>query len=246
MGKIKVLVISSCSGEKKFSIDNPAIARDLDNFELRMKKEEELQHLRIKAKEMFISSQNKYIEEGIKTLKENGVSIDYSFISSGYGYLNSEDYVIPYDVNFSAMSAYDIEKRGDFLRLNQETAFSAKNYDLVFFLLGHEYLRALNLPFRDIKKETKQIFFVTKSDEKVIHDVSGILRMEIGNDEVKTLNIKSSDLKGYIFKLIANESSNIDVMSKIYNQPSYIDEIVNKNKDLRVNSKTQLSLFDLS
>lgn len=246
MDKMKILVVSSCSGEKKYSIDNPAIARELDSFELRMQKEEEFENFRIKAKEMFISSQNKYIEEGIKILKENNVNVDYSFISSGYGYLNAEDYVIPYDVNFSAMSAYDIEKRGDFLRINQETAFSAKNYDLVFFLLGHEYLRALNLPFKDIKEETKQIFFVTKSDEKVIHDISGIIRMEVGNEEVKILNVKSSELKGYIFKLIANESSKIDVMEKIYHQPSYIDEIINKNKDLRTNEKTQLSLFDLS
>lgn len=241
---MKVLIISSCSGEKKFSSANSALAKDLDDFELRMKKEEELSKYKIKAREMFISSQNKFIEEGLKILEQNEYIVEYSFISSGYGYITSEDYVIPYDVNLSVMSAYDNEKRGDFFKINEEICFSAKNYDLIFFLLGHEYIRTLNLPLKNISETTKQIFFLTKSDSKVINDFKNIIRMDLGNEEITLLGVKASELKGYIFKLIANESKEYNVFEEIYKNPKHIDTIILKNKKNTEKEIVQMNLFD--
>ncbi|MFN8670913.1 MAG: hypothetical protein U0457_02375 [Candidatus Sericytochromatia bacterium] len=240
---IKTLIISSCSGEKKFSAPNHALARDLDNIEKRVEKEEELKEFLLPAREMFISPQNKFIEESLKLFQQNNYHLDYYFISSGYGYISSNEQVMPYEVNLSVMPAYDNEKRGDFLKINQELSFSAKNYDLVFFLLSHEYIRTLNLPL-ELPEKTKQIFFLTKSDKKVINNIKNIIRLELGTEEINILNVKPSELKGYIFKLIAQESNNYDVLEEIYKNPEHIDQIILKNKKEKEIIFEQMSLFD--
>ena len=50
---------------------------------------------------------------------------------------------------------------------------SAKTYNLVFFLLGYEYLRALKLPL-ELSDKTNKIFFISSSDEKILPSETNI------------------------------------------------------------------------
>lgn len=242
---LKVLVISSCSGEKRFMPDNLATARDLDKIESRIKKEEELSSYRTTAKQMFISSQNIRINEAFNLLKNNPNQVDLAFISSAYGYIKENDSVVPYDINFSAMPMSDLDDRSTFLRIHEETYYDAKKYDLIFFLLGYEYLRSLKLPL-EIPYTTKQIFFISPSDEKVLpENLRDIYIFQTGNDEAAKYGVKPSEFKGYAFKLICSQSPKEDVFRKIYEDPFYIDKILTESKLEEEKKAEQLNLFDI-
>ncbi len=241
---VKVLVITSCHGEKKYVPDNIAISKDLDDLGSRSIKEEELKNYKVKAKEMFISNQNKMIAEALNYYDTSKALIDVSFVSSGYGYINSDDYVIPYDLNFSAMSMIELDKRSSFLKIHEELYYSAKNYDLVFFMLNNEYLRVIKLPI-ELPKNVKQIFFISNSDEKFLSLEEDIFLVKTGNEEAAKFNITPSELKSHIFKLICQASKNENVFAEIYNDQSYINSIIKKELSTNNVKIDQLNMFDL-
>lgn len=240
MNRTNILVISSCNGDRKYYPENIALAKDLDDIQSRQYKENELKDYKIKAHEMFISVQNKMILEGLNYINKNQSDIDICYLSSGYGLLNYNDYVIPYDINLSAMSMSELDKRSDFLRIHEEVYYKAKNYDLVIFMLGYEYLRTLKLPLK-LEAKTKQIFFISPSDEKVLPDNNNIYLVKTGNEEASKYNITPSELKGFIFKNLCLESQHENVFSKIYDNPLYIEQLMKKY--LKIPSNNQLNLF---
>lgn len=244
--KLKILVISSCSGEKRFTPSNLAITRDLDNLELRAKKEKELSVYKVPANQMFISHQNLLILEAINNSKRNpNIKIDLAFISSGYGYIKATDPVIPYDINFSAMSMNDLDERSELLKIHEEAFYAIKKYDLVFFLLGYEYLRSLKLPL-DLDNNIKQIFLISHSDEKILpENQEHLFVLKTGNDEAAKFKIKPSELKGYIFKILCQASENSDIFEEIYKNTNYLTTFLS-NYSTEVEQKfDQMTLFDL-
>lgn len=240
---LNLLIISSCTGEKKYYPDNKALATDLDNIFLRQKKEEELKEYKVKACEMFISLQNKIIIESLNHLNDKHLNAELCYISSGYGLISKDEEVIPYDVNLSAMSMFDLDKRSDFLKVHEELYYKAKNFDLIIYLLGYEYLRMLKLPI-DLDSNIKQIFFISPSDEKVLPDNNDFYLVKTGNEEASKYNITPSELKAFIFKSICLEDKNENVFQLIYNSPDYIDKIMKKYIKEPIHEPDQLSLFD--
>lgn len=241
-GIVKILVLNSCTGERKYSPENLAFAKDLDDISLRIKKEDELKDYKIPAGEMFISIQNKLILESVNSLNKDKIQLDLCYISSGYGLLNFDDLIIPYDINLSALSMNDLDKRSDFLRIHEEVYYKAKNYDLVFFMLGYEALRFLKLPL-DLGEKTKQIFFISPSDEKVLPDNYKIEIVKTGNDEAAKFNITPSELKGFIFKTICIENQKENIFNHILTKDHYIDQIMKKYIKDEGKEPDQLQLF---
>lgn len=245
-GSVKVLVLTSCAGEKKYNPPNSALVKDLDNLTLRKKKEEELENYITKAGEMFISSQNRMIMEGLSNLPvSEKVQIDVAYISSGYGFVNADDDIMPYDVNFSAMTMNELDERAGMLKIHEETYYTARNYDIVLFILGYEYLRVLKLPL-PLPDKTKQIFFISPSDEKVLPVGSNIWVILTGVEEAAKFEIKPSELKGYFFKQLCLLAKNDQhLFEKIYENPEYIGQLIKQHSDFLNNKASeQLKLFD--
>ena len=243
---VKLLVITSCAGEKKYNPPNSAVARDLDDLRLRQNKEKELEAYRIKAKEMFISSQNQMIYEGLSYLTgKSQIEADIAFVSSGYGFLKEDDYVVPYDINFSAMSKIALDKRSTFLKIHEEIYYASKNYDLVFFLLANEYIKVLKLPII-LPENIKQIFFISHSDEKLLPLSENVFIIPTGNEEASKFEVTPAELKGYIFRLVCQfcKSDSENTFEKIYNEPSFIKEIIRPQLKNSGGKAEQLGLFD--
>jgi len=240
MNKVKTLIITSCSGEKKINIDNPVLAKELDDIELRVKKEEELSKYKLKAYQMFISNQNIVLLEAINNIK----NIDIAYLSSAYGLINKDDFVVPYEINFSAMSVNEIDKRSKFLRINEEAYYKCKKYDLVFFLLNSDYIRFLSLPI-NLPKEIKQIFIISNKDDKLISNIENVYYLSFSIDEIYKFNMHISDFRANIIKLICNEYyKDNEIFLKVYKNPFYIRQIISNN--IKNNRFEQLNLFDKS
>jgi hypothetical protein len=245
-GTIKILLLTSCAGEKRYNPPNSVVVKDLDDLERRQKKEKELENYKIKAREMFISSQNMMILEGLSYLPAAAnTEIDIAYISSGYGFVNASDDIIPYNVNFSAMTMSELDSRSQILKIHEETYYTARNYDVVLYLLGYEYLRALKLPL-PLAAETRQIFFISPSDEKVLPPESDIHVILTGVEEAAKFEVLPSELKGYFFKQLCLAAKNDPkLFARIYKNPKYAEKVIKEHaRSISNNASEQLGLFD--
>ena len=119
---MKVLVISSCTS-KKLNHNAPAA-------------------------KMYTGQQHTLLMEGVNQVRacHGQSSLDVAIISAEYGLLNENDVIAPYNVTFQGMKKAEILEKSRRLQLREQVTALIARYDVVFFLLGKEYVQALQLP----------------------------------------------------------------------------------------------------
>lgn len=170
---IKMLIISSCTGEKepsklkKTDFDRliPTIVSS-PNSSWHASMSIWSDYL-LPAIKRYTGEQHKHAVEGLNILREKGVSVDLNIISAGYGLIKETDQIADYDLTF--LNKKDFPKDCDIigwskrLRIQENVIKAISNYDIVFFLLGEHYLTALNLPLNLTSITPKMVFFTTGS-----------------------------------------------------------------------------------
>ena len=119
---MNVLVISSCTS-KKLNHNAPAA-------------------------KMYTGQQHTLLMDGVNQVRTRygQSSLDVAIISAEYGLLNENDVIAPYNVTFQGMKKAEILEKSRRLQLRERVAALIARYDVVFFLLGKEYVQALQLP----------------------------------------------------------------------------------------------------
>ncbi len=119
---MNVLVISSCTS-KKLNHNAPAA-------------------------KMYTGQQHTLLMDGVNQVRTRygQSSVDVAIISAEYGLLNENDVIAPYNVTFQGMKKAEILEKSRRLQLRERAAELIARYDVVFFLLGKEYVQALQLP----------------------------------------------------------------------------------------------------
>ncbi|MDE0465529.1 MAG: hypothetical protein OYL97_00625 [Candidatus Poribacteria bacterium] len=72
-------------------------------------------------------------------------------------------------------------------------------YDLIFFLLGKEYIQALQLPF-ELPDTVTQIFLLGTGYRKLNPDSPNTHFVPAGSDLARKLSVMGVALKGHVFK----------------------------------------------
>ena len=119
---MNVLVISSCTS-KKLNHNAPAA-------------------------KMYTGQQHTLLMDGVNQVRTRygQSSLDVAIISAEYGLLNENDVIAPYNVTFQGMKKAEILEKSRRLQLRERVAALIARYDVVFLLLGKEYVQALQLP----------------------------------------------------------------------------------------------------
>jgi len=86
------------------------------------------------------------VREAITALRKHGYFVSHFILSAGYGFLNENDVIVPYNVTFAKKPKKWIRERGQRLGLRDRFATIAKEYDRAILILGREYLEAIGLP----------------------------------------------------------------------------------------------------
>ena len=73
------------------------------------------------------------------------------------------------------------------------------SYDLVFFLLGKEYVQALKLPFADCEAIT-QMCLLGPTHEELIPDLPNLYFIPAGEELARRLGVTTFALKGVVFR----------------------------------------------
>ena len=230
---MKILVIGSCTGEKKYKPANQLQQEDFSPPERLRQRTEELSAYKAPAAEMYTGQQHRYLMEGLEQIREiyEQAVVDLYIISAGYGLLRECDVIVPYNVTFTGLKE-KLLARSDSLQIHERVETLIANYELVFFLLGKEYVHALQLPFQ-VPDTITQIFLPGKSYRRLIPDfrnVHGVLAgTELAN-EIEGVN--NYNLKGLLFKKLCETAcrEGLQVFKEVRRNPQMIRDIALGNR----------------
>lgn len=218
---VKVLVVTSCTGEKKFSPVNQLVQDDFRDEKKLRAREKELKKFVVPAAEMYTGMQHLRLMEGLKLLREgwghatgdgrlgkdDGTTFDLVIVSAGYGLVDEGRKIVPYEVTFNAMKNPEIDQWAERRGIHKDLEKKIKGYDLVFVLLGEKYLRACR--FGDMRQATDDgvgptfVFLGPARGDKMLP--KGAAAMKLGNKDAKAFGYGLVGLKGYLFKLLAQD-----------------------------------------
>lgn len=245
---LRTLVITSCTGEKIYKPENQLLFDDFKNKNIMKTKETDLQEYKCNAGKMYTGKQHLRLMEGVDLLREHygNEIIDVGIVSAGYGFINEKEEIVPYEVTFNSMKAKEVMDWSTFLEINRSVSEKIKDYDLVFFLLGDQYLKSIQLPLQETVEGQKLIFLASKSSEKIIPKNEPYYRIEITQNDTTEFGSGNIELKGFLFKLLAKEIiKNEKFLFSIYENPKIIIDVLNQYR-IKKDSIEQLALFPIN
>ena len=211
---MKVLVISSCTSKK-------------------------LKHNAPAAK-MYTGKQHTLLMDGVSQVRTRygQSSLDVAIISAEYGLLNEDDVIAPYNVTFQGMKKAEILEKSRRLQLRERVAALIARYDVVFFLLGKEYVQALQLPLGEsrpgglsyrggVQESVTQIFLLGASYRRLIPDAPNVHFVPAGSALSRTLGVMGVALKGFVFKKMCEAvcREGLNLFEEIRQKPQMIRDI---------------------
>jgi len=148
MTQPRLLVVTSCTGEKKFKPENQLTFKDFEDRKGLAKGEKQLAHSMCTAAEMYTGMQHLRLMEGVKLLRQalGKEAVDLNILSAGYGLIPEDRAIAPYEVTFNGMKGHEVDSWSKHLGIQTAFEQAVQEYDLVFLLLGENYLRSLCLP----------------------------------------------------------------------------------------------------
>ena len=232
---MNTLIITSCTGKKKEKPDNQLTQKDFMDGKLLIKREKELKEYITPAAKMYTGDQHIKLMNGISSLREkyHKKGLDLAIVSAGYGLIKENQKIAPYEVTFNDMKTSEIKQWSEHLKIPENLEKMIKGYDLIIFLLGDKYLRALKLPLNNIKPKQKLVFLASKTSKKLIPSNHPCYFLEVGKKEAKDFKYGLVGLKGHLFKLLSKEiiENDKNLLEKIYQEPEVFMKALSKYKN---------------
>jgi len=224
---IRILVITSCTGEKRSHPENQLTLADFQSKTRLRMREVELADFACPASEMYTGQQHLRTMEGVTLLRQSFFKVDVMILSAGYGLIPEDKEIVPYEVSFSGMSKSQIDTWGITLGVHSALERVITNYDLVFFLLGEHYLRSLRLPVVSHPQQTL-IFLTSKAGARYVQGLEAkTFILPLSTADAKRHRYGLVGLKGFLFKWLAESViKNPQFLKKIYDNPSDLQKIV--------------------
>jgi hypothetical protein len=167
--------------------------------------------------------------EGVQLLRQflGREAVDVVILSAGYGVIPEDKTIVPYEVTFNTMKGYEVDEWAKFLGMHQACEQAIVGYDLVFMLLGENYLRSLCLPVETCSNQTF-IFLASSKSANYIRDLAAkTFVLPLANTDAKHYRYGLVGLKGFLFKrfaeCVAREGM---LLQKVYDEPEVFVQIV--------------------
>lgn len=239
--KPRILVVTSCTGEKKHKPDNELVLEDFKDEEVLNRRTLELAYYQEPAGEMYTGSQHLALMKGVRHFRDNGGEITVNIVSAGYGLLSENDVIAPYEVTFNNMNSLTIKKWSAHQEITSGLQERIKEFDIIFFLLGDKYLQAIDWPLQ-LKEHQRAIFFAGSSSKTKILNWDRYHVLAIGEQEAKEFKFGLIGIKGYLFGHLLSQisSNNTDTYwNNIKHTPSLVrnyifDSLSNKLKQMEL------------
>ena len=230
---MKVLVITSCTGRKKHKPPNQLNYEDFASPKCLHRRTAELKDFKVPAAEMYTGQQHQHLMAGLEEVRKvyGSAVVDLHIISAGYGLLAEDDIIVPYNVTFQNLKTKQLLARSNRLQLHEHVETLISGYDLVFFLLGKEYVQALQLPL-EVPDTVTQIFLLGTGYKKLIPDSPNVHFVPAGSALARELGVMGVTLKGFVFKQVCDvvRREGLQVFEKVRQSPQGIPDIALANR----------------
>ncbi len=142
---MRVLVIGSCGKQKRVSSPEAPTCSDLIDKPQMDEWVSKLSGMTCKARDMYTGNQSRELVGAVDLLRNiKGVQVTLYIISAGFGVLNENDIIPPYECSFNGMRKSEIRQRSFLLSIRHDFEKICNNrYDLSYVALGSNYLTAL-------------------------------------------------------------------------------------------------------
>lgn len=197
---MRVLVVTSCTGRKAVQSTVGLGVDDFDDPRRLAERETQLGSLLRPAGAMYTGQQYLRAMCGVRALRRvlGDRAVDVAILSAGYGVTEETRAISPDDVTFTGMSKAAIRRRG--ARLGVPAAVSAllPGRDIVFLLLGSDYLSALGPP-PPASPEQRLVYLARPGETRVAR---GSVVVPAGKAEASRYGAGLVALKGRMLELV--------------------------------------------
>lgn len=147
---MRILVITSCTGEKASSPSNQLTLDDFRKGSAHVEaRERELDEFLRPAEDLYTGQQHVRLMRGVRAFRERfstngeGATLDLYVLSAGYGLVPGGRRLAPYEATFQGMKARELRAWADQIGVPAAVReVLAQPFDLGFVLLGDAYLEA--------------------------------------------------------------------------------------------------------
>ena len=194
---MKILIITSCTGEKVVDSDRQLIAEDFQKGKAHVaKRENELKDLLRTAGEIYSGDQHVKLMAGVDQARQSGHEIDLHVLSAGYGLIPEERKVAPYEITFATMKSKELREWADTLNVPEDfRRVVSAPYDFGMILLGDNYLAACNLDEK-VSFGGFTLLFCGTGMAKKLPKMTNARVVPISNPEAKRFSCGLIGLKG--------------------------------------------------
>ena len=205
MSDPRVLVITACTGEKRFKPNNPLTLDDFRNSTRLSQRQVDLAEFACPAGELYTGLQHLRLMEGSQALRcalgPDVLAVE--ILSAGYGLIPEHQKIVPYEVTFNGMKGREVDEWAQHLDIHTAIEQKLETADLVFFLLGDNYLRSLQLPIQTRSDQTLVFLASNSSAKKMPQLAAQTFVMPLSNADAKRYRYGLVGLKGFLFKQFA-------------------------------------------
>jgi hypothetical protein len=149
---LRILVVGSCSKGKLKQYSDAPTCGDLESKESLIKWQSLLSNSVVKAREMYTGRLNQELVKGVDLLRQiKGLKIQLHIVSAGFGIVNENELIPPYDCSFSGMRKHEILARADNLKIEYDFAqICSAGFDIIYLAVGKNYLIALGDEWKSV------------------------------------------------------------------------------------------------
>ena len=225
----RILILTSCTGEKREKPANQLTQPDFYDAEQLRDREQELAEYATPALWLYTGSQHLQVVEGVNYLRQalGEEKVDLMILSAGYGLIPENRVIVPYEVSFNTMTGQQIDDWSQFLKINTALEQAISAYDLIFVLLGENYLRSLALPIK-VNPEQTFVFLTSQGSLRYVNRLEAKkLAFPLSNVEAKHYRYGLVGLKGFLFKKFAlRVKGNSEIIHQVYDEPRLFKEVI--------------------
>ena len=239
---MRILVITSCTGEKKYKPENQLTIDDFKTIGSKRfrQREKELSEFSLPASEMYTGQQHVRLMRGLELIRSvcpKNMQTDLKILSAGYGLLDEDAPIIPYEATFNGMKAKTLREWADFLKIPESILSTIQGYDLTIFLLGQGYLKAINFP-KTISVKGNLVFLTGKGSKSSLPTGPNIIPIYLGNKEAKRMGAGLVALKGRAMEILGEKVADDPAFLKsVVRSPGSLVEFLNSYKKPTTTSK---------
>ena len=226
-----VLVVSPCSAKKRFPNGPCATFEELADETGRRSAFERLDEFRLPATEMYTGQHHRSVLRSMNTMRSSlpASQIDLAIISAGFGLIDENDDIVPYEATFSHLTREAALARARQLGIREHLIARCKRYEWVFVLLSEAYLTPLEAPF---EAGMNEVYFAPM--EPYLGD--GAIKVPAGRNEADALSVAPRMVRAAQFERFVSFVSRCGFQAAI-------DEVSVLVTEARTSAEPQLALL---